>query len=49
MEGREKDIVVGMAKLPKELQEKFAEQITGAAMAIDILAGDKPEEKEKSA
>lgn len=45
----EKDIIEGVAKLPEELQNKFAEQITGAAMAVDILAGDKPEEKERSA
>ena len=49
MGDREKEIAEGMARLPKELQDKFAEQITGAAMAIDMLAGAKAGKKEKTA
>ena len=46
MSEREKDMVAGLSKLPKELQDKFADQIAGAAMALDMLAGEDNEKKE---
>ena len=37
MSEKEKSMIEKIAKLPPELQDKFADKLDGAAMALDVL------------
>lgn len=37
MSEKEKSMIEKIAKLPSELQDKFADKLDGAAMALDVL------------
>ena len=51
MSEKEKDIVEKIAAMPKALQDKFLDQLQGAALAMDALAaqGGEPGEPVKEA
>ncbi len=49
MSEREKKMAEGLAKLPEALQEKFIEQITGAAMAVEVMRPKEEREEAKPA
>lgn len=40
LEDREKDLVAELAKLPRQLQDRFLAELHGAAVALDCLAGE---------
>lgn len=46
MSEKEKRLSENISRLPKELQDRFVDQITGAAMALDLLAGEGDEDEE---
>ena len=46
MSEREKEFVEKACALPPELQEKFIQQIDGAAMAIEYMKSKDKDEKE---
>lgn len=48
MSEKEKAMIENIAKLPPELQDKFADKIEGAAMALDILGKPQPMNEEKA-
>ena len=46
MSDREKLIVTKICELPDGLQEKFVQQIDGAALAVEYMKGEQKDEKE---
>ena len=47
MSEKEKALAEGIAKLPAELQDKFLDQITGAAVAVECMAAQASAEKQE--
>lgn len=46
MSEKERSMLEKIACLPAELQDKFADQIDGAATAVEVLKATKPEPQE---
>ena len=47
MSEKEKALAEGIAKLPAELQDKFLDQITGAAVAVECMAAQAAEKQDQ--
>lgn len=47
MSEKEKAMAEGIAKLPAELQDKFLDQITGAAVAVECMAAQAAEKQDQ--